>query len=183
MESYILLSELNDFLFCPRSIYFHHIFWRYDKSLYHGAPQTAGTLAHATIDHQKYSTRKNILQGMPVYSEKYGIAGNIDTFDIDSGHLTERKKHITQVYPGNQMQILGQYLCLTEMGYRVEKINFHSLDDNKNYPVNIPTHGDILQFEKILDSFKKYRLTQSFVPNPRKCEKCIYRTLCDKSSL
>jgi CRISPR-associated protein Cas4 len=150
-------------------------------SLYHGAPQTAGTIAHRAIDHQEYSSKKSVLQGMPVYSEKYGISGNIDTFDTATGVLTERKKKISQIYLGNCLQLVGQYLCLAEMGYDVRSLRLHSLDDNKNYPVGIPTPGDISRFEEILDAFKKYRIGKDFVPNPRKCEKCTYRTLCDIS--
>jgi len=81
MESYLLLSELNDFIFCPRSIYFHHIFGRYDTSMYHNTDQVLGNIAHKTIDRKTYSSRKTILQSIFIYSSDFGIAGKIDTFD------------------------------------------------------------------------------------------------------
>lgn len=46
----ILISELNDFVFCPKSVYLHHIYARFDQSLYHETFQTEGKIAHETID-------------------------------------------------------------------------------------------------------------------------------------
>ena len=181
MESYILLSELNDFIFCPRSIYFHHIFGRYDTSLYHQTPQIAWNIAHTTIDKATYSTKKRILQGTAVYSEEYGIAGKIDTFDIESGILTERKKKVERVYYGYKLQLYGQHICLHEMGYIVRETRIHSLDDNKNYLVPYPSVKELQHFREILDQFRTFRLAGGFIPNREKCQKCIYNTLCDKS--
>ena len=39
-----------------------------------------------------------MLQGIPVYCEKYNLIGKIDTFDSVKGILTERKKKIKMVY-------------------------------------------------------------------------------------
>lgn len=61
-SDYILLSELNDFIFCPRSIYWHHIYGKYEKSLYQTTFQTRGTHIHDRVDKAKYSSRKHILQ-------------------------------------------------------------------------------------------------------------------------
>ena len=82
-SDYILLSELNDFIFCPRSIYWHHIY---------------GNIAHKSIDSAKYSSRKNILQGIAIISHEFGIQGKIDLYDARTGILTERKRKINKVY-------------------------------------------------------------------------------------
>ena len=35
MEDYVRISNLNDLLFCPRSIYFHNLYSDFDETLYH----------------------------------------------------------------------------------------------------------------------------------------------------
>jgi CRISPR-associated protein Cas4 len=62
MENYIKLSTLNDFIFCPKSIYYHNLYDNYNKNLYQEEAQKSGTIAHESIDNQTYSTRKDILQ-------------------------------------------------------------------------------------------------------------------------
>ena len=178
---YILLSELNDFIFCPRSIYWHHIYGRYDKSLYHTTDQTLGTLAHRAIDQKKYSSRKTILQGIPIISHEYGIQGKIDLYDTKTGILTERKRLVKKIYKGYEWQLYGQYFCLSEMGYIVTGLKIHSIADNKSYPIALPNYQEERDFRAMIERFRQYRLDGRFTPNPSKCQRCIYSTLCDKS--
>ena len=91
MEEIILISYLNDFIFCPISIYFHNLYRTIDKKMYQSTYQINGTNAHKSVDSNTYSTKRNILQGINVFSEKYGIQGKIDIFDIDKELLIERK--------------------------------------------------------------------------------------------
>jgi len=62
MESYIKLSTLNDFIFCPKYIYYHNIYDSYYKKQYQEQAQILETIAHESIDNKSYSTRKDILQ-------------------------------------------------------------------------------------------------------------------------
>lgn len=183
MEPYILLSELNDFIFCPRSIYFHHIYGEYDTSLYHSVDQINGNLAHAIIDERKYSSRKTMLQGTSIYSANFWIMGKIDLYDTKTGILTERKRKIHKIYDGYCWQLYGQYYCLSEMGYVVTGIRFHSLIDNKNYPIPLPNNQDEIRFRNLLEQFQKYKLDDEFHPNKKKCGRCVYRGLCDKTNI
>jgi CRISPR-associated exonuclease Cas4 len=183
MEGYILISYLNDFIFCPRSIYFHQLHGELTTRLYHDKPQIEGRATHATIDEKKYSSRKNILQGIDIYSEKYNICGKIDLFDADTGMLTERKKHIANIYDGYIFQLYAQYYGLTEMGYKVKKMRFYSCDDNKTYPVKLPSEDHEMQeaFEEIISKINSYDLKDFVQTNKKKCENCIYEPLCDQS--
>lgn len=61
-SDYLLLSELNDFIFCPRSIFFHHIYGKMERKTYHEKEQIIGSQSHEAVDKGKYSSRKNILQ-------------------------------------------------------------------------------------------------------------------------
>ena len=63
MEEIILISYLNDFIFCPLSIYFHKLYGEIDKTLYQTTFQINGTNAHKAIDNRTYSAKSNILQG------------------------------------------------------------------------------------------------------------------------
>ena len=75
-EDYISISTLNDFIFCPYSIYLHNVYMESDEGLYHATPQTRGKIAHKTIDTKKASNRADDLQSLPILSEKYIDAPN-----------------------------------------------------------------------------------------------------------
>lgn len=122
MEEIILISYLNDFIFCPVSIYFHKLYGNMEKNLYQRDYQINGTDAHKSIDTHTYSTRKDVLQGIDVYTEEYGIIGKIDVFDVKNCTLTERKNKIIEIYDGYVFQLYAQYFALKEMGYKVKMI-------------------------------------------------------------
>jgi CRISPR-associated protein Cas4 len=184
MESYITLSHLNDFIFCPLSIYFHQLYATFNEAQYKQKPQVAGTEAHSAIDTKTYSTKANVLMGIEVYSEYYNIVGKIDVFDAENGVLTERKRSIKTIYDGYVFQVYAQYFALVEMGYAVHKIIIHDLVHNKNYSIPLPAADANMfaKFEALIHDIKNYDLeTLLFTPNIQKCTNCIYNQLCDKS--
>jgi CRISPR-associated protein Cas4 len=181
MEDYLQISNLNDFIFCPRSIYFHNLFGQTSTTLYHRNAQVEGRAAHETIDQSKYSTKKNIVTGIPVYSEKYNICGKIDIYDGLEKILVERKRKIVTIYDGYRYQLYAQFFCMTEMGYVVEKLAFHSLIDNKRFPVQVPGENEIKEFENLLAKIRNFSLNEPFEVNINKCEQCVYSNLCDLS--
>ena len=72
-ENPIVISNLNDFIFCPASIYFHSIDSDAEKLTFQDHYQLNGTAAHEKSDNGEYSDRKDILQAISVYCEKYDI--------------------------------------------------------------------------------------------------------------
>ena len=62
--------------------------------IYQGSKQLDGKAAHKIVDAHSASTSKNIITGLDVFSEKYGLAGKIDYYDLDRRTLVERKKKI-----------------------------------------------------------------------------------------
>lgn len=184
MESYITLSFLNDFIFCPRSIYFHQLYGGFKETVYKQTPQYKGTAAHETIDEQTYSTSAHILQGMEVFSEQYNICGKIDVFDTQKGRLTERKREIKTIYDGYVFQVYAQCFALREMGYTVNEIVIHDLVHNKNYPIPLPENDAemLAKFEQLIQDIQTFDLESTpFTPLLSKCQNCIYNQLCDKS--
>ncbi len=180
MEENIIISNINDFIFCPRSIYFHNLYSNFDEHIYHSSSQAQGRISHKNIDEKKYTTRKAVLQGIDVYSEELGVIGKIDLFDQEQGILTERKNKITVIYEGYLLQIYAQYYCLMEMGYVVKAIRLYSISDNKMLTVGLPSQKQKEQLLSVLSQMRQFQLhDESFSQNINKCRKCIYRQLCD----
>lgn len=180
MEQLWTMTQLNDFIFCPRSLYYSGIYRNTGSvEIYHQAPQLNGKSAHSAVDAVRYSSRKNILQGATVYSEKYNLVGRIDTFDVATGLLTERKNSITAIYDGFRYQVYAQYFALTEMGYKVESMRLYSLKDNIMHSIPFPTPTQINEFENVLVCMRDWVPERGFSPNPKKCRGCIYSALCD----
>lgn len=183
MEQYLKISYLNDFIFCPLSIYYHQLYGFVSESLYYDNPQIEGKKAHESIDSRHYSTHRNILQGIDVYSDKFRICGKIDLFNIEKGQLTERKKHIIEIYDGYVFQLYAQCFCLREMGYNVSEIRFYSYDDNKVFPEKLPEENKEMssKFYDLLEKINNFDVA-SFLPiNIKKCSNCIYRNFCDRA--
>ena len=182
MELYLKITYLNDFIFCPLSIYYHQLYGDLAERLYYSDAQLDGKAAHSAVDEKRYSTHKNILQGIDVYSDEYKLCGKIDIFDTEKGLLTERKKHIETIYDGYLFQLYAQCLCLREMGYEVKQMRFYSSDDNKVYPQKLP--------EENLEMFEQFKATNakmqdfdvnSYEPQTEeKCRNCIYNDFCDR---
>lgn len=184
-ENPIAISNLNDFIFCPVSIYFHLLEGDEETLLYQDSQQLNGTHSHRNSDSARYSSKKNILQGVGVYCSKYNLIGKIDTFDADNGILTERKKKIKTIYDGYVFQLYAQYFSLSEMGYQVNKLQFYSMDDNKVYVVDRPEDSPEMfsKFEMLIDEMASFSPENFKQENSSKCENCIYEQLCTFSGI
>lgn len=182
MELYLKITYLNDFIFCPLSIYYHQLYGNLAERLYYDEAQLNGKAAHESIDNKHYSTHKNILQGIDIYSDTYKLCGKIDIFDIETGLLTERKKHIEKIYDGYLFQLYAQYFCLKEMGYKVKNIRFYSSDDNKIYKIELPENNPEM-LQKFIDTNSKMQTfdVNNYEPSSQeKCKHCIYNDFCDR---
>lgn len=101
--------------------------------MYHAKPQIAGKAVHESIDKGTYTTSQNVLIGMDLYSDRYGLQGKIDLFFIDSGLLLERKNQITKIYDGYVYQVYAHFFALEELGYQVKEIKIHDRTHNRSY--------------------------------------------------
>ncbi len=184
MDNLISISNINDFIFCPVSIYFHNI--DEDTQLLNQTEnQLSGSFLHQKVDDSSYSTKKSILQGVSIYCNKYRLIGKIDTFDIDKGLLTEKKRKIKTIYDGYIFQLYAQYFCLEEMGYTIKKMQLYSIQDNKKYNIPLPCE-DTTMYDKFLITLKKidtFEFDNFIQTNVLKCKYCIYEELCLYSGL
>lgn len=185
MENPIAISKLNDFIFCPVSIYFHELDIDTEKLTYQTDYQLNGTSAHNTIDNKTYSSKKSVLQGISVYCEKYNLYGKIDLFDIEKGVLTERKNKITTIYDGYIYQLYGEYFSLVEMGYNINEIRFYSVVDNKIFNIDLPQNNRKYfdGFVNVISRINSFNFENYKPSSKSKCEKCIYEELCSFSLL
>lgn len=180
MEQPIKISNLNDFIFCPASIYYHGIFDELDSSVYQEIDQIRGKYAHEKIDQSGYSTRKDVLQGIEVYTEKYNIIGKIDIYDGDKKRLVERKHKIVTIYDGYIFQLYAQYFALQEQGYEILELKLYSSSDNKSYTVHLPKDDPIMfhKFEGVVENISNFDLAGFRQENLEKCKRCIYAPIC-----
>ena len=179
MESYIQISKINDFLFCPRSVYLHTIYDNFHKRAYQRTSQIAGTLAHESIEKGTYSSKKRYLLGMAIYSDELGLCGKIDVYDRETRALVERKRHVKNVYDGYRYQLYAQMACMREMGYVVESLFIHSLTDNKRYTIEMPHEQEWREFTELIDRIKTLDVKDAAIlENSPKCPQCIYQPLC-----
>lgn len=179
-ENPIRITNINDFIFCPMSIYFHGLDVGTETMLYQCEDQLMGTAAHEKSDKQQYSDKKNILQAIDVYSEKYGLIGKIDVFDLSTGLLTERKNKVSEIYDGYVFQLYAQFFALVEMGYAVKKLRIYSMRDNKTYNIKLPSEDEVMlkKFEQTIKQMKEFDMTEYRQENSKKCERCIYEPMC-----
>lgn len=182
MDDYIIISNLNDFMFCLASIYFHNLYGSADTMTYQSSSQINGTSAHEAVDNGTYSGSKNVITSMEVYSEKYNLVGKIDIYNADTKVLTERKRHIKTIYDGYIFQIYAQYFAMIEMGYEVKKLRLYSMVDNKMYSVNLPKDDEVMfsKFENTIENIRNFSMDNFNQDNVEKCKKCIYEPACDR---
>lgn len=183
MEDYIHISTLNDFVFCPYSIYLQGVYMDTDEGQYKAAPQTQGKVAHQTTDRKTASNRSDDILSLPVYSEEYGLMGKIDVYKRKEKKLIERKYQLKQIYQGQIYQLWAQMLCLKEMGDEVESLAFFETSTNRMIPVPMPTEEDLQRFKGFLFSFRSYDPECTPIPiNRYKCLHCVYCNLCYKTT-
>ncbi len=179
MKTEIPITWLNDFIFCPRSIYWHNLYGNFSKSVYEQTPQIKGLQAHESIDKNKYSTSKKWISSLDIFSDELNLIGKIDLLNIKNGELVERKRTIKKIYDGYLFQVWAQYFCLVEMGYEIKKIFLHSLSNNKRYPIKIPEISEKQKIKNLISEMKNFSLEEKFSQNLEKCKHCIYAELCD----
>ncbi len=182
-DDYILLSTLNDFMFCPYSIYLHSVYMETDEELYKAIPQTKGTIAHQGVDKKKSSTRKGDIMSLPVYCDELGISGKIDLYKSDHHLLIERKNNLKHIFRGQVYQLWGQYFCMEEMGYEVDSLAFYEITTNKMTYIELPGEAGRTELIDFISQFKNFDpATSAITISPNKCIHCIYCNLCDKTN-
>lgn len=182
MEFFMPISYLNDFVFCPYSVYLHQVFDNNKEETFSAKPQQKGKAAHETVDDNRTKNSKKVLSGIYVISKQLGMYGKIDQYFVRDKILVERKYKLTTIYRGYYYQIWTQFLAMQEMGFEVKEIYFHSIANNKRYPVPLPNLNEIEELKLHIKKIARFDFEQEINVNPVKCKHCIYAALCDKTN-
>lgn len=183
MDGLVSFSQLNDFLFCPYSLYLHTLYNNFKSSIYHDVAQTDGTAAHVTVDQSTYK-RSGWQTGIWLCSPTYKVYGRCDLYNPTTGELVERKRTIHKLYTGHYMQVWAQAVCLQEMEHPVRKIYLHSITDNTRYFVKLPNQTIKNQLKELVLQISRYTPpNETFSQLPAKCRQCIYAALCPITNL
>lgn len=182
MDEHINISILNDFIFCPYSIYLHNVYMEADEDIFKATPQIRGTQVHSGVDKKTGSSRACDILSLPVCSNALGLYGVIDIYKSDKALLVERKYKLKNIYRGQLYQLWAQYFCMIEMGYEVKQIAFYEISTNKLFPQTIPDQSEKEELVNYLVALRSYNPdSDNSKPNPNKCVHCIYCNLCDKT--
>lgn len=180
MEHYLAITKLNDFVFCPYSIYLHEIYNQSKEETYHSKYQSRGRRLHDFIES---NTDEHDWKHAFVFSEKLRIYGKIDEYNIQEKELIEYKSTVAIAFRGYYYQIWSQYLCLKEMGVEVSKLAFYDFRQELKIPISLPTKAQIEELKNHIKKVQRFNFDAEIHINPNKCMKCIYRNLCDKTTI
>ena len=178
-DNFINITALNDFLFCPYSIYLHNVFMDMDEDIFVAKPQVKGKAAHKAIDSRAFSENENDVQSLKVFSNELGLVGVIDLYRKEEKHLIEYKYKVgDSLFLGQKMQLWAQYFCLIEMGYMVQKISIYEKSTGIFHDVKIPDNDDKQVLTDLIRKFREFDFSQPMEVNIKKCTHCIYCNLC-----
>ena len=111
----ILISALNQYVFCPRRCALMHGegIWRDNEHT------VVGTLLHERADEPGYETGEGVtlLRALPLVSARYGLTGKADIVEVrDDGYApVEYKKGKRRQFDNDDVQLCAQAFCLEEM--------------------------------------------------------------------
>lgn len=179
MEEPLAFTALNDFIFCPASIYYHGLYDGIENLLYTGESQLKGKASHKNIEENTWS-QSDVLCALMVFTERYGLYGKIDKYYPKQRELVESKRQVKRVYDGYIFQLYAQYFAMQESGYEVDKLYLYSIVDHKKYPIELPTEDSQMlgKFESLLEEIHSFSLKDYKPPNSEKCRNCIYSPAC-----
>ncbi len=181
METYLPIAYLNDFIFCPYSIYLHQVFDEGEDETFSAQPQQKGKTAHKPIDKPKTGAKGE--RGIYVISHKLRLYGKIDVYYPETKKLVELKRNIKCAYKGFYYQIWAQYFCLKEMGYAVDELQLFSIKQRKPITLVIPgkaEYQELFYHVRAIAEFDPFNFVSHH--NKNKCAHCVYSSLCDKTT-
>ncbi|MDD5977287.1 MAG: type V CRISPR-associated protein Cas4 [Bacteroidales bacterium] len=92
------LTTLNDFIFCPYSIYLHKAYMETDEDIFKTIVQLSGTNAHKATNSKKGSSRSCDILSLPVCSNSLGLYGVIDLYRGNTATPIERKLRLNHIF-------------------------------------------------------------------------------------
>lgn len=114
-ESFVFLSALNQYDYCPRRCYYLFV----ENTFLDNEHTVEGSLQHARVESGETSTREGVAQfrSLYLYSRQWGICGKADVIEEKEGEVypVEHKKGRRGDWRNDALQLCAQALCLEEM--------------------------------------------------------------------
>lgn len=184
----ILLSALNDFLYCERRAHLKFV----DGLRGTNEHTLLGDLAHAAVDTPGYEHRAGweLLRALPLFSDTLGLSGKADLVEVrrdpvDAACIAEArpveyKKGPARRWSNDHVQLCAQALCLEEMfGLRIPSgLIYHVASAKRDEVVFDPQLRDLT-----LDTLDALRATLARAAAPPavltpRCDGCSLRGVC-----
>ena len=171
-EQLINVSDLNQYLYCPRRYWYLHFYNTQGKNYY----RTDGKLKH-----ENKSKRGGWTNEIYLESDKLGLKGKIDVLD-EQGTASipvERKRGDMYGY-NDEIQLAGYCMLLSEnTGEEVREgaIYLYETDQRMHIVITEDHKQDVLEAVETMHSMSPDS-PPPFTDNPSKCEKCSCREYC-----
>jgi CRISPR-associated exonuclease Cas4 len=173
-DDYINVSDLNQFVYCPRRYWYLHFYDTQGRNYERVEGKTK---------HENQSTRGDWFNEIYVESDDLGLKGKIDVIELDNDRVVpiERKRAESgDYYRSDELQLAG-YCMLLEAhlngSIREGAIYLYETDQRMHVPITeehraaVREHVDAMQ-----------RMSVDEIPpltdNPSKCEACSVREYC-----
>ncbi len=184
-EEIVLISSLNQYVFCPRRCYLINVEGVFLENLY----TLEGSQSHETADLPGLETRKNvrIVRALPLYADKLGVQGKADVIEFhlqpdgsERPYPIEYKRGRKKQWDNDDVQLCAQGLCLEEMTQRdvPEGAIFHVKSKRRRVvPFTESLRNQTFEIIKKVRALAMSERIPSPVNHP-KCEGCSMKLIC-----
>ena len=181
----ILLSAINQYLFCPRRCGLIHV----DGVFVNNAYTLEGSFLHDKADTPGVENRAGvrIVRALPLYSKKLGLNGKADIVEFhkqpDGSEVplpVDYKRGLRRKWANDDAQLCAQALCLEEMIGMPVPVGaiFHAASKKRRDVIfDAALRGVTLEtIDKIRAMLESGKVPPP-VPGPR-CEGCSLKSIC-----
>ena len=184
-EEPIILSALNDFLYCPRRCALH----RLEGVFEHTAATVEGTRQHERA-HQPGEDNLpgvRIVRALPLFSDRLGLVGKADVVEFHAGQAgaevplpVEYKHGPRRQWDNDDVQLCAQALCLEEMLATAVPAGavFHVASRHRRQvPFDAPLREKTMETVAGVRRMLRAGVVPPAEPRPQ-CEGCSLHVLC-----
>lgn len=189
-DSFIQLSALQHYVFCPRQCALIHVDDAWNDNLF----TVRGNILHEKVDTDTYETRGALktVRALRIHSFRLGLAGKCDVVEFrrsDTGELevlpVEFKAGQPKQNISDEVQLCAQALCLEEMlNTTVTRGAFFYGKIRRRVQVEISEHLR-KQTEEIIAAVH-HMVLHKYVPQARyekKCATCSLLDICQPKAM
>lgn len=170
-EFLVHVSDLNQFLYCPRRLYY---------LMYYQTQGMNEYLADGRENHSRQSRRGGWIRELYLHSDRLCLHGKVDLVDKTEGIVPVERKHGDRFYENDQIQLAAYAMLLEEsLGERVEQGIIYLYGTGQRY--TIPITDDLR--EGVMNTISSIRSMDpdslpDFAENRNKCRRCSVLLYC-----